>query len=52
LYINEKNNYEVFNIMGQKILMGNSKTIDVRNLNAGIYIISIDSKVKHKFIKR
>jgi hypothetical protein len=51
LYINEKKNYAVFNIMGQKILNGNSEKIDVRNLNAGIYIISIDNKIKHRFIK-
>jgi uncharacterized protein YcnI len=52
LHIDEKQNYEVFNTMGQKVLNGNSKKIDVRNLNAGIYIISIDNRVKYKFIKR
>lgn len=52
LNINEKHNYEIFNIMGQKVLNGNRKKIDVRNLNTGIYIISIDNKVKYKFIKR
>ena len=52
LHLNEKHSYEVFNIMGQKMLNGNSKKIDVSNLNAGVYIISIDNMVKHQFIKR
>lgn len=52
LNINEKHSYEVFNIMGQKILNGNSEKIDVRNLNSGVYIISIDNKAKYKFIKK
>jgi hypothetical protein len=52
LNINEKHNYEVFNLMGQKVLNGNSKKIDVRNLISGVYIISIDNKAKYKFIKK
>lgn len=52
LHINEKHNYEVFNMMGQKVMNGNSEKIDVRNLDAGVYIIAIDNRVNHRFIKR
>jgi len=50
LNIKEKHDYEVFNILGEKIMNGNSEKIDVRNLNTGIYIISIDN-IKHRFKK-
>jgi len=51
LNIKEKHNYEVFNTIGQRILSGKSEKIDVRNLNAGVYIISIDNKIQHRFVK-
>ncbi|WP_299668222.1 T9SS type A sorting domain-containing protein [uncultured Polaribacter sp.] len=48
--------YKIFNLMGQKVQSVSSKSefqeINVDNLKAGIYILSIEGKVSERFIKQ
>ena len=53
--ISEASQYQIFDVIGNKIMGGNfiqSKKIDVSQLNAGIYLIKLNDLESYKFIKR
>ena len=51
LTVSVKGNYRIVNLVGQTVMVGyDSRSIDVSNLQAGIYFLNIDG-VTRKFIK-
>jgi arylsulfatase A-like enzyme len=51
LFLDKKCDYEIYNLLGKEVLYGSEQNIDVRKLNSGIYIISLENMMTKKFIK-
>ena len=49
-----KENYKIFTILGSEIKRGsvsNNETIDIRNLNSGVYFLKFDNGTTKKIVK-
>ena len=50
-----KENYKIFTILGSEIKRGsvsNNETIDIRNLNSGVYFLKFDNGTTKKIVKK
>ena len=50
-----KENYKIFTILGSEIKRGsvsNNETIDIRNLNFGVYFLKFDNGTTKKIVKK
>ena len=53
--LSAKENYKIYTILGSEIIRGsvsNNETIDIRNLNSGVYFLKFDNGITKKIVKK
>ena len=53
--LSAKENYKIYTILGSEIIRGsvsNNETIDIRNLNSGVYFLKFDNGTTKKIVKK
>ena len=51
VYLSNKLEYKIFNILGDLVLIGNDNTVDISNLKNGVYFIESEG-LRQKIIKQ
>lgn len=52
LYLTEETNWKIFSIQGKLVMEGSDKSIDIRGMEAGVYILTDNAGRSTRFVKK